>query len=92
MYTLPETNSLPLKIVVSNRNLLLQGSIFRGYVSFREGIYIIIRISSTTPLKARVGHLAEIDVFNWMVLYPILFLWWYVVKGTLVEGCRFLLQ
>ena len=28
----------PLKMVVSNRNLLFQGSIFRGYVSFREGI------------------------------------------------------
>ncbi len=25
----------PLKMVVSNRNLLFQGSIFRGYVSFR---------------------------------------------------------
>ncbi len=35
--TLPETNSSPLKMVVSNRNLLFQGSIFRGYVSFREG-------------------------------------------------------
>ena len=28
----------PLKMVVSNRNLLFQGSIFRVYVSFREGI------------------------------------------------------
>ncbi len=36
--TLPKTNSSPLKMVVSNRNLLFQGSIFRGYVSFREGI------------------------------------------------------
>ncbi len=27
-------------MVVSNRNLLFQGSIFRCYVSFREGIYI----------------------------------------------------
>ena len=27
----------PLKMVVSNRNLLFKGSIFRGYVSFREG-------------------------------------------------------
>ena len=26
----------PIKMVVSNRNLLFQGSIFRGYVSFRE--------------------------------------------------------
>ena len=36
-YTLPETN-IALKMMVSNRNLLFQGSIFRGYVSFREGI------------------------------------------------------
>ena len=35
--TLPETNSLPLKMVVSNRNILFQASIFRCYVSFREG-------------------------------------------------------
>ena len=37
IHTLPETNSSPLKMVVSNRNLLFQGSIFRGYVSYREG-------------------------------------------------------
>ena len=30
------TAGLPLKIMVSNRNLLFQGSIFRGYVSFRD--------------------------------------------------------
>ena len=35
--TLPETKSSPLRMMVSNRNLLLQGSIFRGRVSFREG-------------------------------------------------------
>ena len=29
--TLPKTNSSPLKIVVSNRNLLFQRSIFRGF-------------------------------------------------------------
>ena len=28
--TLPKTNSSPMKMVVSNRNLLFQGSIFRG--------------------------------------------------------------
>ena len=33
--TLPETN-IALKMMVSNRNLLFQGSIFRGYFSFRE--------------------------------------------------------
>ena len=37
----------PLKMMVSNRNLLFQGSIFRGYVSFREGIisWILLHIS-----------------------------------------------
>ncbi len=29
----------PWKMVVSNRNLLFQGSIFRGCVRFREGLY-----------------------------------------------------
>ena len=38
-FTLPETNSSPLKMMVSNRNLLFQGSIFRCYVSFREGTF-----------------------------------------------------
>ena len=37
--TLPETNIAP-KMVVSNRNLLFQGSIFRSHVSFREGISV----------------------------------------------------
>ena len=39
-FTLPQTNSSPLKMVDSNRNLLFQWSIFRGYVSFREGTSI----------------------------------------------------
>ena len=30
-------------MVVSNRNILFQGSIFRCYVSFREGIYILLQ-------------------------------------------------
>ena len=33
--------SYPLKMVVFNRNLLFQGLIFRGYVSFREGTTIV---------------------------------------------------
>ena len=40
--TLPKTNIAPknwLRMVVSNRDLLFQGSTFRGYVSFREGIH-----------------------------------------------------
>ena len=32
-YTLPETNSSPLKIGLPNRNLVFQPSIFMGYVS-----------------------------------------------------------
>ena len=36
-FTLPETNSLPLKIGLPNRKVVFQPSIFRGYVSFREG-------------------------------------------------------
>ena len=32
-----EAKDLTKIMVVSNRNLLFQGSIFRGYVSFREG-------------------------------------------------------
>ena len=35
--TLPETNSSPLKISLPNRKVVFQPSIFRGYVSFREG-------------------------------------------------------
>ncbi len=39
-FTLPKTNT-PLKMMVSNRNLLFQGFIFRCHVSFREGIIMI---------------------------------------------------
>ena len=35
--TLPETNSSPMKIGLPNRKVVFQPSIFRGYVSFREG-------------------------------------------------------
>ena len=38
MITPPKTNSSPLKMVVSNRNLLFQGSFFRGYVKIWECI------------------------------------------------------
>ncbi len=37
-YTLPETSSSPLKIGLPNRKVVFQPSIFRSYVSFREGI------------------------------------------------------
>ena len=36
LYTLPETNSSPLKIDPWKRRFLLETTIFRGYVSFRE--------------------------------------------------------
>ena len=36
-FTLPETNFLHLKIGHPTRKLVFQPSIFRGYVSFREG-------------------------------------------------------
>ena len=36
--TLPETNSSPLKIDPGKRRFLLETTIFRGYVRFREGI------------------------------------------------------
>ena len=42
IFTLPETNSSPLKIGLPNRKVVFQPSIFRGYVSFREGIYIYL--------------------------------------------------
>ena len=38
IYTLPETNSSPLKIDPWKRRFLLETTIFRGYVSFRECI------------------------------------------------------
>ncbi len=49
--TLPETNKSPLKMMVSNRNFLFQGSIC-GYVSFREGISWLI-IIKTKPARLR---------------------------------------
>ena len=39
-YTLPETNIFAPENGGSNRHLLVQGSIFRGYLSFREGIIL----------------------------------------------------
>ena len=35
--TVPKTKIIPLKMVAFNRNLLFQGSTFRGYVSFMQG-------------------------------------------------------
>ncbi len=64
MITLPEANIAPtLKMVVSNRNLLFQGSIFRCYVSFREGTsYINIQTIQTvlTDLEASAVRLSSL--------------------------------
>ena len=38
LITLPETNSLPLKMIISNSNLLFHEVIFRCHVSFRDSI------------------------------------------------------
>ncbi len=46
--TLPETNSSTLKIGIPNRKVVFQPSIFRGYVSFREGTWLVVE---PTPLK-----------------------------------------
>ena len=40
--TPPKTKSSPLKIGYPKRKLVFQPSIFRGYVSFREGIEIVL--------------------------------------------------
>ena len=49
--TLPETNSLHLKIGHPNRKVVFQPSILRGYVSFREGITLGVQIQSTNQSK-----------------------------------------
>ena len=42
VFRLPETNMSPLKIgLAPKRNRVFQQSIFRGYISFKEGSYII---------------------------------------------------
>ena len=51
-------------MVVSNRNLLFKGSIFRGYVSFRDG----------TPQKFKSSPLNTIDVQSVLCWYRSLWL------------------
>ena len=50
----------PIKMSFSNRNLLFQGSIFRGYVSFREGSYIVFtcvhNLVAVVPSKSNHNH------------------------------------
>ena len=74
LYTLPETNSSPLKMMVSNRNLLFQGSIFRGYVSFRDGISHVSQITSCQDVELTNSSLIFIglsgsfyDILSWFL-------------------------
>ena len=81
--TLPETNSSPLKMMVSNRNLLFQGApIFRGYVSFREGTW------SCIP-TCRPGHIP-----NWKHTRGIAACWrnrgWVATDGELNTSTQIL--
>ena len=74
--TLPKTNSSPLKMVVSNRNLLFQGSIFRGYVSFREGKPCLqVCRNSLTRNKP---HADENDMWGSAWIH-----WWFEARETL---------
>ncbi len=62
--TLPETNSSPLKIGLPKRKVVFQPSIFRCYVSFREGIYSLIIVSRShldpkKPFERRKNPLPE---------------------------------
>ena len=54
MITLPKTNSLPLKMGLPKRKLVFQPSIFRGYVSFREGISFHGSFHCFWPMKLKV--------------------------------------
>ena len=53
-FTLPETNSSPLKIGLPNRKVVFQPSIFRGHVSFREGTQTIIFFDKNTAYDIRI--------------------------------------
>ena len=60
MATLLETNSSPLKIDPWKRKFLLETTIFRGYVSFREGNQPTP--PQRTPLERAVGCLCPLKV------------------------------
>ncbi len=78
LFTLPKTNIAP-KMVVSNRNLLFQGAIFKGYVSFREGnSFRIVPVEWLTFCWERDGIL------------PVMKKWWHprlVLVTFFVENC-----
>ena len=62
--TLPETNSSPLKIGHPKRKLLFQPSIFRGYISFREGIFLKSSCVSFFPATYSSGGCFYISDIN----------------------------
>ena len=60
LYTLPETNVAPENRPKPNRKVVFQPSIFRGYVSLREGfIYIYIYHSHGSCGSAQVPWFLE---------------------------------
>ena len=57
-----------LQMVVSNRNLLFQVSIFRGYVSFREGILPETNSKFATDLEDARFPFGMDYFFHWLLL------------------------
>ena len=71
--TLPETNSSPLKMGHPKRKLVFQPSIFRDYVSFREGRMEIGEAKSKfypNLIQTWQRINAKSDVFLWLVSTP----------------------
>ena len=66
--TLPETNSSHLEVVVSNRNLLFQGSILRGYVSVRMFFVLVWNLVLFFHLD-ELGLMSFCMVFCWDVRF-----------------------
>ena len=62
-YTLPETNSSHLKIGHPKRKVVFQPSIFRGYVSFREGK--LQRKPTVFASQKEGGKHARLSVSKW---------------------------
>ena len=67
--TLPETNSSPLKMGHPKRELVFQPSIFRCYVSFREGIYTSLWL---LPMRIPTAILFEGQFFGLFRSFPTL--------------------
>ena len=68
-------------MVVSNRNLLFQVSIFRGYVSFREGILPETNSKFATDLEDARFPFGMDYFFHWLLL---------LVSGTVICYSSFL--